>query len=146
MRLLRTMLPHQQRRELKAWRGGCRSCSNGKCIEQRNIEFVREEFERRRNRWCGGPLLNEGSRGDCEQNSDLQGVSWTVITSTQAELVVSMNWPVGLTPEQPLGPPPGRLDCSVSVPENLGTQLRDAANFLVESEPLAFGTKSRLGL
>lgn len=105
------------------------------CVDQRNLAFVRAESERRRNRRCSGPLLNDGSRGDCEQNADLEGVTWTVATSTQAELVVSMNWPVGLTPDQPFGPPHGRVDCSITAPENLRTQLKDAANLLAESNP-----------
>lgn len=99
------------------------------CIEQRNLPFVHETANRRRERSC------MASDGNCQQDMDLLGVTWTVRTTTAAELSVQMGWPVGVTPDQPLGPPPGPLACGISVPAELAPALQETAQLYASANP-----------
>src|SRR5690242_7790612 len=67
-----------------------------------------------------------GSRGDCEQNEDGQ-VSWDVAINGHGPAHITLGWPVGVTPDQPLGPPPGPLACTIEMPDELGPQFRAMA-------------------
>ena len=93
------------------------------CVEQRNLAWVRRESARRRSqcdRWLSDP-------GNCEQDMDLGGVSWELPAAANSTVLVTMQWPVGVTPQTPLGPPPGHLTCTLEVPEELGDDLKVAA-------------------
>ena len=95
------------------------------CVEQRNLAWVREESARLRSSRCGF-LQGPGEEGDCMQRND-GTVSWRVPTTAGSDVIVTMSWLIGQTPNDPYGPPDGHLSCSVDVPADLGPALQEVA-------------------
>jgi hypothetical protein len=82
------------------------------CIEQQNAEWVRRQ-------WKAIPCLDECAWIDGD-------FSWTVPANDGSTIMVEMSW----VPRPPGGPPPGLMNCSLSVSTANGARLRQSISRL----------------
>ncbi len=108
--------PPSAAQAVSATKDGLTKLFRRECIEKMDYPWAREE-SKRIVATCGGILVGDGERGDCEQS--VKGdVSWTVPTTTKSTVLISYFW----------GDDPRRLMCSVSTKSDLSPALEGAAN------------------
>ena len=104
---------------------GLRDLFVSECLQQRHADWVRVQHARLLNRSCWPGDHTETS---CQR---LDGFyEWEIPLSDGRSGLVSLEWPVGETPEDPIGPPAGLLSCRVELPMDLADPLDRAAELV----------------
>jgi hypothetical protein len=80
---------------------------------------------------CGGLLVGDGERGDCEQGV-AGDVSWLVPTTSKSTVMVHLFW----------GDNPSRISCSTSVAKEMEVVMRQAAAQVASDRSLHVSSQS----
>jgi len=90
------------------------------CIDQKNLDWVRDEVERRRWWRCHGADNSD----DCMLDAAL-AIEWQVKASSNDTIAVTL-----VLPSAGDVPRPGLAQCEIAVPEHLGGVLKSAVGLL----------------
>jgi hypothetical protein len=113
--------PPTAKRPIEASVEGLSGAFTRECIEHRDFRWAQEE-SKRMVATCGGFLVGDGERGDCEQSVE-GDVSWLVPTTPKSTVLIQMFW----------GENSAKVTCSVSVSPDIADTLKQAASQVANS-------------
>jgi len=113
--------PPTAKQPIEASAEGLTSAFRRECVEHRDLRWAQEE-SKRMVATCGGFLVGDGERGDCEQSVE-GDVSWLVPTTSNSTVLIQMFW----------GENPAKVTCSVSASSDIADALKQAASQVANS-------------